>query len=352
MCDVTHLYVWCDPFVCVTWLICMCDMTHLYVWHDPFVCVMWLICMCDVTHLYVWRDSFVCVTWLICMCDVTHLYVLRDPFVCVIWPICTCDVTNLYVWRDPFVCVTWPICMCDVIHLYVWRDSRMPIFSNYVTAPPLSKCRMVVRVPSTNCDTELRQSACMKLRKTHVPITHVCITHIRQTHIRIRMTHIRKTHIRLTHIRMPIRYMLWVSRHEASKPAWCPDTQDIHPRHISVCLLTWSLVSGPAFGRLPCIFYCLDQGMSHIWDRYTDVYIHTHIYAYTYIHSYIHTLTSKQIPWSMYVTHMSASLTFEWERDMTHFYVWRDSLICVAWLMHMFGRAFGRLRCMIYWTSK
>ena len=32
---------------------------------------------------------------------------------------------------------------------------------------------------------------------------------------------------------------------------------------------------------------------------------------------------------------MNASLTFEWERDMNHLYVWHDSLICVAWLIHL-----------------
>ena len=51
----------------VSRLIYMCDMTHLYVWHDSSMCVTWLICMFDMTRLYVWHDSSICVTWLIDM---------------------------------------------------------------------------------------------------------------------------------------------------------------------------------------------------------------------------------------------------------------------------------------------
>ena len=66
MCDMTHSYVWPDPFVCVTWLIHMCDMTRSHVWHDWFICVTWII--------HEWHHSFICVTWLIHMWDMTHSY--------------------------------------------------------------------------------------------------------------------------------------------------------------------------------------------------------------------------------------------------------------------------------------
>ena len=51
-------------------LIYMCDMPHLYVWHDSFICVTWVIHMCDMSHSYVWHASFICVTWLIHMCEI------------------------------------------------------------------------------------------------------------------------------------------------------------------------------------------------------------------------------------------------------------------------------------------
>jgi len=48
MCAMTHLHVWHDAFICVTWCI--------HMWHDAFIC--------DMTHSYVtwlvnmWHDSF------------------------------------------------------------------------------------------------------------------------------------------------------------------------------------------------------------------------------------------------------------------------------------------------------
>jgi len=84
----TYSYVW-------QWLIHMCDMTHSYVWHDPFICVTWLIHMCDMTHSHVWHDPFIWVTWLIHMCDMTHSYAWHDPFICVTWPIHMSDMNQL-----------------------------------------------------------------------------------------------------------------------------------------------------------------------------------------------------------------------------------------------------------------
>ena len=63
--DMTHLHVWHDSCLCVTWLILMCGMTHVYVRHDSFTCVTSLIHMCDMTHAYAWHDSFTCAAWLI-----------------------------------------------------------------------------------------------------------------------------------------------------------------------------------------------------------------------------------------------------------------------------------------------
>ena len=77
----------------------MFDMTHLYVWHDSFVCVTWLIGICDMTQLYAWHVSFVCVTWPVHMRDMTRSYV---------------DVTLSYVWRASLICVTWPFHVCDM----------------------------------------------------------------------------------------------------------------------------------------------------------------------------------------------------------------------------------------------
>jgi len=82
-CDVTHSYVWCDSFMCVTWLIRMCDMTQL--WHNHKI---WYNCKTSlwVRDSFMWvRDAFIRVTWLIRMCDTTHSCVWHDSFVCAMW---------------------------------------------------------------------------------------------------------------------------------------------------------------------------------------------------------------------------------------------------------------------------
>ena len=58
--DITHFYVWYAAYAYVTWLIrmCeMCDMTYLYVTWLTRVCDR----VCDMTHIHMWHDSFVCV---------------------------------------------------------------------------------------------------------------------------------------------------------------------------------------------------------------------------------------------------------------------------------------------------
>jgi len=128
MCDMTHsyvsdkyvticynLYVWCDSFTCVTWLIhmwvinmwqyaiiCMCDMTHSHVWHAIHrICVIY---EWQYAHKYVWYGAFICVIWLIHMCD--------TPFIEYAWYtsdnmlIYMCDMAHSYVWCDSFTCVT------------------------------------------------------------------------------------------------------------------------------------------------------------------------------------------------------------------------------------------------------
>jgi len=148
----THLYVWHDSFICVTWLIHMCDMTHSHVWHDSFIRVTWRIHTCDMTHPYVWHDSFnvwhdsfISVTYIIHVCHTG----CRRPMGCLIfighfpqkssiisgslaeddlqletsygsWPLC---MTHPRVWLDSFMYVIWLICTCGMTHSYVWHNS-------------------------------------------------------------------------------------------------------------------------------------------------------------------------------------------------------------------------------------
>ena len=172
--DVTHSYSW-------TWLVAGDDddgdMTHSYLWHDPFASVTWRIQMCErdvlqgpmmmetwliriwtwIIHIHGYLSLQVATmmeTWLIRICDMTRLYLRRDPFilvdmtrcrwpwrwrhdsfVSVTWLIYTDGHDSLQVAmtmeRDGvamdevwfFFSVTWRIHICDMTHLSVRRDS-------------------------------------------------------------------------------------------------------------------------------------------------------------------------------------------------------------------------------------
>ena len=177
-CDMTHLCVWHDSFVCETWLVhaqdlrvTSCTTKHAIacVTHDSFMRVTWLLRVCDMAPSCEWHDSFVCVTWLLHVWHDDNLYtvacerhsrcafhtytwdtshtrqshvmrmqadqtrafvcVWRDSFMCVTWLIHVCDVTHSCVWRDSFMCVTYLSCRCvmclihlrDMPHSHVWR---------------------------------------------------------------------------------------------------------------------------------------------------------------------------------------------------------------------------------------
>jgi len=120
--DMTDSYVRHDSFVCVTWLIHMHALSLLvpahaettqYAWFMSRTRIRHVTCvearMCDMTHLHVWHDPFVCVTRLIHMCDMSHSYARHDPFICATWLIHMCDMTGLYVRQNSFARVPWLI---------------------------------------------------------------------------------------------------------------------------------------------------------------------------------------------------------------------------------------------------
>jgi len=134
MCDLTRLCVWHenmkhianeawglprrDSCICVIWLVCVCDMK---MWntsqtrHEVFP---------DVTHVYVWYDSFLRVTW---KRETHSKQGMRSSTT---WLMYMCDMTRLCVWhenvkhiaieawglalRDSFICVIWLVRVCDM----------------------------------------------------------------------------------------------------------------------------------------------------------------------------------------------------------------------------------------------
>jgi len=143
VCDMTHLfvwhdslirvtYLWHDSLIRVTWLAHACDMTNSFVWHDSLICVTWLTQTCDMTHSCVWHDSLIRVTcvWhdslgglkkisiggcLIHMCDPTDSYVCRDSLICALHDASVCMTLRIHTWwHDAFIRVTCLTHMCDI----------------------------------------------------------------------------------------------------------------------------------------------------------------------------------------------------------------------------------------------
>jgi len=155
--DTTHLYVWHDSFIRVTWLTHMWDMSYSCVtWllpfaslcekgrgahneathgclecvrHDSFIFVTRLIYMCDMTSLYICHNSFICGTWLLTFAGLcakgreAHNEATHGGLASVTWLIHICDTTHSYLWHDSFIRVTRLIHMWDMSHSYVWHDS-------------------------------------------------------------------------------------------------------------------------------------------------------------------------------------------------------------------------------------
>jgi len=112
------LYMWCDSFIRVTWLMHTHDITHANMWQDASICVTWLLHMCGRTHLRVWFDSF--------MCGMSHSYIWLDSFIYRWNFLARC----LECWASSFTCGTlmsriwyrYVTCLWNMIRAYLRCD--------------------------------------------------------------------------------------------------------------------------------------------------------------------------------------------------------------------------------------
>ena len=115
--DMCTVMLTCTPWLVYmrTWLLDMCvtthaNMTHSYMsalmhWFRTFTYItthshLWLYHICDMIHLHMYYDSFVCAPWFIHICAMTHLYGHRD-FVCAPW-----EVT--FPWEATWTTIIFP----------------------------------------------------------------------------------------------------------------------------------------------------------------------------------------------------------------------------------------------------
>jgi len=81
----------------------ICDMTHLYMRHDSYICATWL-------------EKIECIraTWLQKTNDVTHVYVRHDAFICATWLEKILYTYSTWLNKKR----TWLIYMCDLTRTY------------------------------------------------------------------------------------------------------------------------------------------------------------------------------------------------------------------------------------------
>jgi len=327
--DMTRSHGRRDLFVrvtwCETWLRHLCDMTHLYVWNNSFICVIWLIRMwltrmCDMTHSHVCNDTFTRVTWLIDMCDMTHSYLWRDSYKSRTWLNHICDMThqtkkNPHVWHDDYdllhPCVTWLIHVCDMAHLYLWRDSFIWLtwliyvkwlFLMYNRCQKFHICNMTHHTKKSTCVTWLILTGLIHVcDMTHSCVWHdslICVTWLIYI---CDMTKILESVIGVVH--HTVTYD-WVMSHIN----FSPSRHDEYRRCVCLHVCRFHILHA-------CRFHILHACRFHILhaDEYT--YTHgTHVYMYACV------------PW----------LIHAW--GMTHPFVRHDSFICVTWIVHMYNR--------------
>ena len=126
----THLYVWHDSCIHVTWLMYTCDMTHPqkakvrpnpvgrasighththHEWHDSFIYVTFFSPL--------WHDLFTRVTWLIYLWDVTCNCIGHTDTHQRKHTHHMCPMTASHLWHGLLKCVTWLVFTRDVTRL-------------------------------------------------------------------------------------------------------------------------------------------------------------------------------------------------------------------------------------------
>jgi len=127
----SHKYVWLDSCMCVwhdshlsvTWSTHMCDLTHYMMpairppsLRHVSMCDLTRACVCDMTHIWVWREVLICVTWLTIWCQ----------------PLDHQVASRKYVWLDScmYVCIYMHVC----IFIYKCHNTQQKGTAGFVRA--------------------------------------------------------------------------------------------------------------------------------------------------------------------------------------------------------------------------
>jgi len=288
--------------------------TYLYVWHDSFlpvtlrIYIVDMIHMCDMTPSYVtwatgqrtpqlhctrpwgsWLDSRARMTWLIHVCDMTHSYAFHDAFICVTWLVYMCDTTPSYMhWATYINYTAQSLEVRDMTQLYVWHHSFI-----YAHKQP----------------------------GQHISELH-CIES-------------------------------WSERHDSyTHVAWLVQMYDLIYsyawRDSFICLTraNWAMHTSITLHRTleyrdkPYLHVCRDSStwvawLMHMWDLISSCAWHDSFICLTWPMYMWHEQTGQRTPPWHYTELLDKVTRLIYTCGVTALHVWRDSYICVPWLIHM-----------------
>jgi len=221
--------------------------------------------------------SFIRVPWLIHICTMTHSYTCHDSFIHVtwLWLLHTCDMTHSYMWHDSIIRHRL-IYTCDMTHSYMWHDSFIHVTWLIHT------CNMT---QLSDMDPFIYVTSLMHtFDKTHSYTWHDSLIHVTWLIHTCDMTHAYMWHDSFMHV---------------TRLTYTCDTTDSYTWHDLFIHVTWLI-----FAR---------------------AYIHMTWLTHTSLLQTIMKRDSTQALCATWLTHT---------RDMTHLYIWHDSIIHVTCLTH------------------
>jgi len=165
MCDLTHWYVWHDPFkICVTWPIQMCDMTHSRVWHDPLMC--WtrahvtfkrvMSHMNESSHTYEWVTPHICLNesyheWMSHELIAFHERVMSHGWMSHVTYMS--ESCHIYEWVMSHIWMSHVTHMNESCHTYEWALSHTYLYESCQINQSRTNC---IRWPSPAPDLVLK----------------------------------------------------------------------------------------------------------------------------------------------------------------------------------------------------
>jgi len=384
----------------------ICDITHLHMWRDSSIYLTWPIYMClKVLLLYSRTRSRECTTtWLIRMCGATHSYVCHDPVICVTRLIHMCGVANPYVWYDSFTCVTWLTLQDfrECLHRVAAYDNKIMFFENVYTElhTPYTELhntiyltiglqRMADKITlfenvhielNTPCtlalscsvwQTKPHFSRMFTLSCTHCAPRCTCALAHGCTHRVCERESERRKRERKT--KMKVLEPTCTSRVpflSLSFPSLSLYLSFSHPRFplsfsLSLSLLLFLFLYLPfSLGRENASIRVHMCDMTHSWVPRTGLEHRSaptvHIsrdMTYSYgLHGSL--LCTKWLIYMCDTTHLhvwhDSFICVTWliyMCDTTHLYVWHDSFICVTWLIHVCDKSHSYMCPILFFIS-